>query len=114
MLSEIARLHIELAESLGQRFESGDDDMDHCSEGIFTRRLNVALRDPRRGAAGDAVVAVPHVLVDNQVHRAGFVFERDERDAFGSAGALAQQHEAETQTEAVTARVQHPARRQRV
>ena len=61
---------------------------------ILARRLDVAVGDPGRGAAGDAVVAVPRVLVDDQVHRAGFVFERDERDALGRAGPLTQQHQA--------------------
>ena len=68
--------------------------MDDGGVRILRRGLDVAVGDPGRGAAGDAVVAVPDVLVDDQVHRARFVFERDERDALGRAGALAQQHEA--------------------
>ena len=46
------------------------------------------------GGAGGAAVAFPNVLPHDQVHDAGFVFERDERDPLRGARPLPQEHDA--------------------
>ena len=53
---------------------------------------NAPMHDPRRRAASYSVKPIPRLLVDDQVHRAGFVLERDERDALGRAWPLPHQH----------------------
>jgi hypothetical protein len=85
--SEVARFCVECVELIGQRFEPVDNDVNdrHLRFGSF---LDVAVNDPRGRAAGNTVVTIPHVLMNDEIHGARFVFERDERDAFGRAGAL--------------------------
>src|SRR5688500_5771577 len=56
--------------------------------------LQAALGDKGSSGTGDFVKTLPHVPLDDEIRLPGFVFERDERDAVGSAGALAQQHQS--------------------
>ncbi len=93
---------------LRQRFKTVDDNVDDGYLG-FRRRLDVPVRDPCRCATCNPVIAVPHVLVDDQVHRARFIFERNERDALGGSGPLTQQHQAGHADRRIVGQIDEPA-----
>eukprot|EP00913_Durusdinium_trenchii_P028428 g26656.t1 len=59
----------------------------------FVLTLQSAVGDHRRGAGRNALIPFPYFLPDDQIRRAGFVFQRDERNPLGRAGTLPQQNE---------------------
>ncbi len=80
---------MELGEGRREVFELRDQEVDDAH---FLLQSAVGQHD--RGGAGDASIAFPDVLADDQVGHAGFVFDGDEGDAVGGAGALAEQDDA--------------------
>ena len=56
--------------------------------------LDAAAHGDHAGAQHDAAVFLEHLRPDHQVGDAGLVLDRDEHDALGDAGPLADQHEA--------------------
>src|SRR3954470_8441002 len=108
-LSKITRFYVELLQLFGERLEPVDDDVNH--RGIMAGRgLDVAVCDPGWSPAGDAVVSIPHVLMDHEGHRARFVFECDKRDAFGRAGALPEQDDTGDDHGCVVGQIDQPLR----
>ena len=60
----------------------------------YTVPLQAAVGDKGSSGLGDFVKAFPHVGLDDEIRLARFVFERDEGDAAGRAGALAQENQS--------------------
>ena len=45
------------------------------------------------GLAADAAIPLPHMGPDDQIGRAGFIFERDERGSLGGSRPLSHEHQ---------------------
>src|SRR3954463_3410256 len=109
-LPKIAGFHIEFFQLLGKSFEPLDDDVNHRRI-MAGCGLDMAVRDPGRRPASDAVISIPHVLVHDEIHRARFVFECDERDTFGRAGTLPEYEDAGDNYGCVVRQFNEPLRR---
>ena len=72
-----------------EALEGGGDDVND-----FALPVDAAADEHGVAVAGDAFEAVEDVGVDDEVAHARLVFEREERDALGTAGALADEADA--------------------
>ena len=97
-LPKVARLNSVILKFVRHVFQPADDNMDHV---VFHFEFSVS--DPSGTRASDFVVSFPDVLKDNQIRGACFVFDRDERDAFGGAGSLAHDDQPSNTNELVVA-----------
>lgn len=68
--------------------EAMNHDMDN-----LTLTFNTALHQQDGTVAGDGTLTLVDIWADNQVGDGSFIFEGNEQDAIGSAGALAHQNE---------------------
>ena len=80
---KIARTHVDGAELVRHVFDASDKDMDN-----FPFALKAAVGQHHNRTTSRAAVALPYFLPHDQVHDAGFVFQRDERDSLRGAGPL--------------------------
>ena len=78
---KITRLRSQPGQRVGKIFQLVDQHVDH-----FVLPLQPPAGDIGRGGAGYAIKTLPDILPNDEIHRAGLVFERDERDALGRAG----------------------------
>ncbi len=78
---KIPRLRIQLGQQLRQILDPRDQDVDD-----FVMPLQPALGQHECGRAGSAIKPLPDILANDQVDRAGFVFQGDERNAPAVAG----------------------------
>lgn len=95
---EITGVRADFLKGSGEIFQALDEDVDYP-----LLVLQAAVGDVGGGGAGDCVETVPDVHFDDQVGNAGFVFEGDEGDSFGGAGALTHQDQAGDAHEAAVA-----------
>jgi hypothetical protein len=86
---EIAGSLIEMAESIGEVLELGDEDMNDLAIGLQT-----AMGDQSDGSASGSTIALPDAAMDNEIDGAGFIFEGHEGDTIGGTGSLPKQDDS--------------------
>ncbi len=85
---EVTRNLSQGREVCGQIFEPADDQMRHA-----VLPLQKARGQKSQGVPSYPAIALPNVRPDNQIGRAGFVFERDKRGSLGGSRPLAHKHQ---------------------